>query len=107
MKKVLLSLVCLFFMAGAAWAQSSGNFSYATTGNNYVGCTLNSGGSITGGYQCVSNCTLNLDGTSTCTPQSGQCMGNAVAGIKTSSGSGNLFVVRPSAVVALLTDVTV
>lgn len=34
-------------------------------------------------------------------------MGNAVAGIKTSSGSGNLFVVRPSAVIGLLTDVTV
>jgi hypothetical protein len=34
-------------------------------------------------------------------------MGNAVAGIKTSSGNGNVFVVRPSAVVGLLTDVTV
>ena len=34
-------------------------------------------------------------------------MGNAVAGIKTSSGSGNVFVVRPSAVIGLLTDVTV
>jgi hypothetical protein len=34
-------------------------------------------------------------------------MGNAVAGIKTSSGNGNVFVVRPSAVIGLLTDVTV
>jgi len=40
-------------------------------------------------------------------PQSGQCIGNAVAGIKTSSGNGNVFVVRPSAVIGLLTDVTV
>jgi len=34
-------------------------------------------------------------------------MGNAVAGIKTSSGNGNVFVIRPSAVIGLLTDVTV
>jgi hypothetical protein len=34
-------------------------------------------------------------------------MGNAVAGIKTNSGNGNVFVVRPSAVIGLLTDVTV
>ena len=55
----------------------------------------------------MSQCTLNAYGSSTCTPQSGECMGNAVAGIKTSSGSGNVFVVRPSAVIGLLTDVTV
>src|SRR5262249_48062156 len=41
------------------------------------------------------------------TSATGQCMGNAVAGIKTSSGNGNVFVVRPSAVIGLLTDVTV
>lgn len=33
-------------------------------------------------------------------------MGNAVAGIKTSSGNGNVFVIRPSAVIGLLTDVS-
>ena len=107
MQKVLLVLACLFLAAGAASAQSSGNFSYATTGNNSVGCTLNNGGSISGGFQCQSSCTLNLDGTSSCTAQSGECMGNAVAGIKTSSGSGNLFVVRPSAVIGLLTNASV
>lgn len=107
MQKAFLSLACLLFIAGAATAQSSGNFSYATTGNNFVGCTLNNGGSISGGFQCVSSCTLNPDGTSSCTTQSGECMGNAVAGIKTSSGNGNLFVVRPSAVIGLLTNVTV
>jgi len=107
MQKVLLALACLFLAAGAASAQSSGNFSYATTGNNSVGCTLNNGGSISGGFQCQSSCTLNPDGTSSCTAQSGECMGNAVAGIKTSSGSGNLFVVRPSAVIGLLTNASV
>src|SRR5262252_2712485 len=97
--------ICL--LAGIAFAQSSGNFSYATTGNNFVGCTLNTNGAITGGFQCQQSCTLNADGTSSCTTASGQCMGNAVAGIKTSSGNGNVFVVRPSAVIGLLTDVTV
>lgn len=107
MQKVLLSLACLLLMAGVASAQSSGNFSYGTTGNNFVGCTLNTNGAIQGGFQCQQECTLNPDGTSTCTTASGQCMGNAVAGIKTSSGNGNVFVVRPSAVIGLLTDVSV
>jgi hypothetical protein len=35
------------------------------------------------------------------------CNGSLKAGIKTNSGSGNVFVVRPSAVIGLLTDVTV
>src|SRR6516164_295154 len=97
--------ICL--LAGVAFAQSSGNFSYASTGNNFLGCTLNPNGAISGGFQCQQSCTLNPDGTSSCTTASGQCMGNAVSGIKTSSGNGNVFVVRPSAVIGLLTDVTV
>ena len=52
----------------------------------------------------------------TCNTTLGQCIlptpntdcgGNFYAGIKTSSGAGNVFVVRPSLVVGLLTDVTV
>jgi hypothetical protein len=109
--KRLTSLKSVGFLlalgTGIALAQSSGNFSYATTGNNFVGCTLNTNGAITGGFQCEQSCTLNPDGTSSCTAASGHCMGNAIAGIKTSSGNGNVFVVRPSAVVGLLTDVTV
>jgi hypothetical protein len=94
---------------GIALAQSSGNFSYSTTGNgeNPIACTLGSNGKISGGFQCVSSCTIDANGVSTCVPQSGDCMGNAVAGIKTSSGNGNVFVIRPSAVIGLLTDVTV
>ena len=38
---------------------------------------------------------------------SDSCIGNLNVTIKTSSGSGNVFVVRPSAVIGLLTDVTV
>lgn len=53
------------------------------------------------------SCSIDALGNSTCTQQSGTCIGNAIAGIKTSSGNGNVFVVRPSAVIGLLTDVTV
>jgi len=108
MKKVLLILAVAVLVPALAKGQSSGNFSYATTGNNFVGCTLSDNGSISGGFQCESSCAIDpATGVSTCTTQSGECIGSAVAGIKTSSGNGNLFVVRPSAVVGLLTDVTV
>ncbi len=106
-KMCLVSLATLL-CATVAFAQSSGNFSYSTTGNgaNPIACTMDQNGTISGGYTCESQCTLNSDGTSSCTSQSGKCMGNAVAGIKTSSGNGNVFVIRPSAVIGLLTDVT-
>jgi len=107
MKKLCLMLAVAVLTPVLASAQSSGSFSYATTGNNFVGCTLSNNGVISGGNQCQSSCALNSLGVSVCTPQSGECMGTAVAGIKTNSGTGNLFVVRPSAVVGLLTDVTV
>src|SRR5207247_10827563 len=35
------------------------------------------------------------------------CAGALQAGIKTNGGSGNIFLIRPSAVIGLLTDVTV
>ena len=101
MKSLSYFICAICLLAGVAFAQSSGNFSYATTEDNFVGCTLNTNGSISGGFQCQRSCTLNPDGTSSCTTASGQCMGNAVAGIKTSSGNGNVFVVRPSAVIGL------
>ena len=110
MKKIFRSAVLIAIsVSGAAFAQSSGNFSYSTTGNgtNPVACTMNSSGTISGGFTCQQSCTLNPDGTSTCTTASGQCAGTAVAGIKTSSGNGNVFVIRPSAVIGLLTDVSV
>jgi hypothetical protein len=36
-----------------------------------------------------------------------QCIGNLKTAMKTSSGNGNVFVIRPSAVIGLLTDVTI
>jgi len=107
MKKLYLILAMVVLTPALANAQSSGSFSYSTTGDSFTGCTLSSNGAISGGYQCQSSCTIDSSGVSTCVPQSGECMGTAVAGIKSNSGSGNLFVVRPSAVVGLLTDVTV
>jgi hypothetical protein len=95
-------------LAITAFAQSSGNFTYGTQTSNKNGtCSLMTNGHIAGGEQCVSSCTINALGVSSCTTQSGTCMGHAVAGIKTNSGSGNIFNVVVSAVIGLLTDVTV
>lgn len=101
-----LAVLIATFGSGTAFAQSSGNFTYGTGGGS-TACVMGSNGNITGGLQCEVDCTLNLDGTTTCSGQTGTCIGNAKAGIKTSSGSGNVFVVRPSAVVGLLTDVSI
>ena len=93
--------------SGIAFGQSSGNFSYGTSPQNEVACTLDNSGAISGGEQCVQSCNIDANGVSSCTPATGVCGGHAVAGIKTSSGTGNIFLVRPSAVIGLLTDVTV
>ena len=47
-----------------------------------------------------------LDCTCTLPANSGTCIGSAKAGIKTNSGSGNVFDIRTAALVGLLTDVT-
>src|SRR5215813_12023515 len=130
MRKVLLILACFCIASGTAWAQSSGSFSYGTGNTGVTGCVLMSNGSISGGQQCsVSTlggtdftCTTNTDCTNifgsnsgaTCNaglcqlpPSAGDCIGSAKAGLKTSSGSGNVFDIRPSAVIGLLTDVTI
>lgn len=98
-------MIALLLCTGVAYGQASGSFSYASGGP--TACTMDNNGNISGGAQCVSSCTIDANGVSTCVPQSGECGGTAVAGIKTSSGNGNVFVVRPSAVIGLLTDVTV
>lgn len=105
--RILMAAPVLWLLAsGAPSAQSSGNFTYGSDGAA-TACELQSDGQITGGVQCESQCTLNPDGTFTCTDATGDCIGSAKAGIKTSSGNGNVFVVRPSAVIGLLTDVQV
>ena len=96
------------FCSTIAFGQSSGNFAYGSNGGS-TRCQLQSNGSITGGQICQQNCTLNADGTISCTGDgqgSGLCVGGFSVGIKTNSGNGNVFVLRPSAVVGLLTDVS-
>jgi len=113
MRQFMLTLglalaVTLTVASSPAFAQSSGNFTYGSNGGT-THCVLNAGGSITGGQICQENCTLQPDGTVACTGDgqgSGLCVGSFAVGIKTNSGSGNVFVMRPSAVIGLLTDVS-
>ena len=134
MKKLLATfagMIVAFAFAASAFAQSSGNFTYSSSGNS-TGCMLLSNGTFTPGQSnCVqastgatgfvcnntSDC-LNIFGSNSgATCVAGQCVlppanpagciGMGSATIKSSSGSGNVFVVRPSAEIGLLTDVTV
>jgi hypothetical protein len=134
MKKIVTVMGVLAFVTTIALAQSSGNFTYGNTGGMH--CILNKGnGAITGGATCSSGtdcsalgcspipatggaCTADTDCASnfcinpTGATGAGQCAvgtcgGSINAGIKTNSGSGNVFLIRPSAVIGLLTDVAV
>jgi len=108
MRKAVIVVAVLTFATALAVAQSSGNFTYGSNAGS-THCVLNSNGSITGGQICQQNCTLNADGTISCTGDgngSGLCAGGFAVGIKTNSGNGNVFVLRPSAVIGLLTDVS-
>lgn len=131
MKKSCLILALLVLTPVLAYAQSSGNFTYGTNATGNTACVLDSHGKISGGASSCSvsggastfTCNTDSDCTSIlgsnsgascvggfCTlPNSGTdgCMGNVTAGIKTSSGNGNVFVARVSAVIGLLTDVTI
>ena len=93
-------------VAGSAFAQSSGNFSYGNSGNTH--CVLNSSnGAITGGATCSSGTNCTATGCTPIPDTSGNvCAGTINAGIKTNSGAGNVFVIQPSAVIGLLTDVS-
>jgi hypothetical protein len=97
--KHLLALGLL--ASGGAIAQSSGNFTYSSTGNT-VNCQLADNGTISGGYTCAS-----AGGTLPVPANGAQCLGSFKTSIKTSSGSGNLLDIRPSMVVGLLTDVSI
>jgi len=85
----LVSMACVLgiiaMTAPSTFAQSSGSFNYSS---NPLQCVVNqSSGTLTGG----------IAGTVTTMKTT----------MKTSSGNGNVFVVTPSAVVGLLTDVTI
>ncbi len=127
-RKMLFLSIATLLCATVAFAQSSGSFTYGNTGGTH--CVLNgNNGAITGGTTCSSgaNCTalgcspipapsgVACSADSDCASglcvngqcASGTCGGSIIAGIKTNSGSGNVFDVRPSAVIGLLTDVAV
>jgi hypothetical protein len=97
----------MLLLAASAFAQSSGNFTYNTLGAN-LNCTLNQNGTITGGQICSSGTSCTANG---CTPipsaANNVCAGTLGAGIKTSSGNGNVFVITPAMVIGLLTDVSI
>jgi hypothetical protein len=110
-----MSILIVTFGSGLSYAQSSGSFNYGT---GQTACVLNNdnSGTITGGQQCASNLVFaGTGGTGNCggLDKNGNpnppcsCIGSVTTGIKTSSGNGNVFVIRPSAVVGLLTNVTV
>ncbi len=110
--RILFVSVTMLICTTIALAQSSGSFNY---GSGYTACVVNNNnGSINGGQECsqsvfdgTANC--GAPGQPACTGSGNQvaCAGDLKTTIKTSSGNGNVFVVRPSAVVGLLTDVTV
>jgi hypothetical protein len=107
-RKLFLVLGAIFLCTVVAFGQSSGNFTYGSNGGS-TRCQLSSNGSISGGQICQQNCTVQSDGTVACTGDgqgSNLCIGGFPVGIKTSSGAGNVFDIRPSAVVGLLTDVS-
>ena len=68
-------------------------------------CVNSTGGSCANDAQCFSGQTC-MNGV--CGQvKNNTCIGGFTAGIKTSGGSGNVFVIRPSAVIGLLTDASI
>ena len=129
MKKAIGVFLGIVLSAAMSFAQSSGNFSYGNTGTTHCVLNNNGTGTITGaqcqqgsGPACTTNTDcINIIGT-TCVNPTGNtgagvclvsansnvgCAGAIQAGIKTNSGSGNVFLIRPSAVIGLLTDISV
>ncbi len=121
-----VATLVVVFGASLAVAQSSGNFTFGNTGDTH--CVLTKGsGVISGGDICYQgSCFTNADcaglaANATCVdadPATNtlgscsipgldqKCAGELKAGIKVSSGAGNVLVIRPSAVIGLLTDVS-
>ncbi len=128
MKKCLLLFVALLFV-GTMFAQSSGNFTFGNTGGTTRCVLAKSTGVISGGDICYQgSCFVDADCAAlgvdaTCSggnaatntlghcvlpggDQGTACVGSVKAAIKVSSGNGNVLVVRPSAVIGLLTNVS-
>jgi len=116
--KILFLVGAALLCTTVALGQAIGSFNYSPASESPTACVLNNNnnGTITGGQQCASNIVFSgSGGTGNCggVDANGNpnppcnCIGSVDTGIKTSSGNGNVFVIRPSAVVGLLTDVTV
>lgn len=128
MKKCLFLLVG-FLLVGTMFAQSSGNFTFGNTGGTTRCVLAKSTGVISGGDTCYQGSCFTdgdcaaLGAGATCTggnattgtlgscvlpgaQQGADCVGSVKAAIKVSSGNGNVLVVRPSAVIGLLTNVS-
>ena len=107
MKSICLFTIAAVLLTGSAFAQSSGNYTYDSRGA-YLSCTLSENGRITGGNICSSGTSCTSTGCTPIPSSAGNvCNGTLAAGIKTSSGNGNAFVIRPSMVIGLLTDVSI
>jgi len=135
-RKTLFLLGAMLLCSAVAFGQASGSFTYGNTGSTHcvlngqngqitggsicetlvnctsLGCsplpTPSAGSTCTSDADCggVAGACVIPAGQNSGTCQNGTCGGSIVAGIKTNSGSGNVFDVRPSAVIGLLTDVS-
>jgi hypothetical protein len=87
-------------------ALGAGAVCFNPTGAKSAGqCVSSTGGSCTSDLQCLTGQTC-LNGV--CGQvKNNACIGGFTAGIKTSGGNGNVFVIRPSAVIGLLTDASI
>ena len=114
-------------IGGGSTCQQAAGPSCTGTGDCALGSTCFNPTGATAAGQCVdstsgASCTSNSQCTTagqTCiiptgatsglcgVVNNGKCAGSISAGIKTNSGSGNVFLIRPSAVVGLLTSVSV
>lgn len=92
---------------------SSGGAACTTTSNCAAGQTCQGAVACISDASCPGGTTCDIvDGvcsnTGICSgTASASCIGSTNVAIKTNSGNGNVFVVRPSAVVGLLTDATI
>ena len=106
-RKILFVVGAALLCSTMALAQASGNFTYDNSGAN-ISCTLESNGQIKGGgHMCSAGTDCTASGCTPIPAGANDCGGSLGAGIKTNSGAGNVFVIRPSAVIGLLTDVTI
>jgi type 1 fimbria pilin len=65
MKKIATVIAVLAFVTTVAFAQSSGNFSYGTSPQSDVACSIDKNGVMSGTETCEESCTIDSSGNST------------------------------------------